>query len=98
MAPIKSALSQAGWVVKASGVLAATGSFGSSTSGGELRTRYVMAASMHHYDYRFPDFAKMYHYDISVLDAKSNEEVLTMSGSGAATVIAQKLVKGLNSP
>ncbi len=101
MAPIKASLIQAGWSVKASGVVAATGSYVSAadlSSKTGLQTRYVMAASLVHYDYRFPDFAKMYNYDISILDAKTNEEVLTMSGSDVANSIARKLVKAISAP
>ena len=57
-----------------------------------------MAASMNHYDYRVPDFAKMYHYDISILDMRTNEEVLTMSGSAATDTISRKLIKALSEP
>ena len=98
MSPIKAALSAAGWTVKASAALAASGSFisGTGTRGG-LQTRYVMAASMVHFDY-YLNFEKAYHYYISVIDAKTNEEVLTMSGDDSARRLGKKIVKALSTP
>jgi hypothetical protein len=37
----------------------------------------------------------MYHYDISVQDVKSNEEIFTMAGTGTSQGIGSKLVQSL---
>lgn len=87
MAPIKSALLQDGWVVKVKNVT----NYG---AGAAYQTRYAMEADFNFFDYSIT-LERMYHYDISVQDVKTNEEVLTMAGTGTSRGIGSKLVQSL---
>lgn len=91
---IKKGLVADGWAVQTSGALAVTGAMVTNTKTESASARYAMIASMDHFDYSL-DFKKMYHYDISILDMKNSQEVLTMSGDGTSRSIAKKLIAAL---
>jgi hypothetical protein len=88
MFPIKTALTRDGWTVKVKNVT-------NYRAGAAYDTRYAMEAAIEFYDYMFPSFRKLYHYDISIQDTKTNEEILTMGGTDTSEDIGAKLVKAL---
>ncbi|QIF04309.1 hypothetical protein [Roseimicrobium sp. ORNL1] len=88
MAPLKSALLREGWTVKVKNVT-------NYNAGAAYGTRYAMEASVEFYDYLFPSLRPVYHYDISLQDTKTNEEIMTMGGSGTSEHITESLIKAL---
>ena len=60
-----------------------------------VTTRYVMILRWAQFDVRGPRFVPAYNYDISVMDARSGSEVLTLSGRGCETKIVDKLMEAL---
>ena len=58
-------------------------------------TRYSLKTEWNQFDWSVPDFDPVYHFDISVLDNKTGEEVLTASGSLAEKVIVRRFIAAL---
>jgi hypothetical protein len=87
MFPIKNALIRDGWTVKAKNIT-------NYRAGAAYQTRYAMEADFKFWDYGI-DLKKMYHYDISIQDVKTNEEILVMNGTASAEAVGAKLAQAL---
>jgi hypothetical protein len=96
---IKSALKNEGWDLAVySGPKVTEGSLGERTRLKQYQTfntRYTIFIDYEQFDWRFPDFEPMYHYDISLVDNRKGEEVMTMSGSAARSAIVKKFLEAL---
>lgn len=96
---LKSALKKEGWDLAVyRGPRVTEGSIGDKTrleEYGTFNTRYTLFVDYDQYDWRFPDFDPMYHYDISLVDNRTGEEVMTISGRGARTTIVKKFMETL---
>lgn len=60
-----------------------------------FNTRYKLTIYEDHYDWRIPDFDPMYIHDLSVIDTRTGNEVLLVSGRHAGKVIAKRFVEAL---
>lgn len=58
-------------------------------------TRYSLKTEWNQFDWSVPDFDPVYHFDISIIDNKIGEEVLTASGSLAGKVIVKRFIAAL---
>jgi hypothetical protein len=96
---IKQALNRDGWrVVVRQGPEVTKGQLGENTRLERFKTvetRYVMFLRWSQFDVCVPRFVPAYNYDISVMDARTGSEVLTLSGRGCETKIVDKLMETL---
>jgi len=96
---IKQALARDGWlVIVREGPEVTRGQLGDQTRLERSRTvatRYVMILRWAQFDICVPWFDAAYSYDISVMDARSGAEVLTLSGRGCERKIVGKLMEAL---
>jgi hypothetical protein len=95
---LKQALVKNGWRTSvADGPNITEGRTGEKTllkSYGTSLTRYSLKTEWSQFDWSI-DFDPMYHFDISVLDNKTGEEVLTASGRLAEKVIVRRFIAAL---
>lgn len=89
--PIKTALRQSGWQVLAYPTLTHTPT-GTQRA---AKTRYILEIDAQFYDYEFPTFKKMFHYNLSVVDTKTYEEAFSINGSGTEKEIVTVLMENL---
>jgi hypothetical protein len=96
---IKQALTRDGWrVIVREGPEVTRGQVGEDTRlerSKTVTTRYVMFLRWSQFDVCVPRLVPAYNYDISVMDARSGSEVLTLSGRGCETKIVDKLMEAL---
>jgi hypothetical protein len=60
-----------------------------------FRTRYKLIVYEQQYDWQLPDLDPMYIHDLSVIDTRTGNEVLLVSGQHAGKVIAKRFVEAL---
>jgi hypothetical protein len=96
---IKQALTRDGWRVSVrQGPEVTRGQLGENTHlerSKTVTTRYVMFLRWSQFDVCVPRFVPAYNYDISVMDARSGSEVLTLSGRGCEPKVVDKLMEAL---
>lgn len=96
---IKQALTRDGWrVIVRAGPEVTRDQIGEETRLERFKTvttRYVMILRWAEFDVCVPSFDAAYTYDISVMDARSGSEVLTLSGRGCETKIVNALMEAL---
>jgi hypothetical protein len=96
---IKQALTRDGWrVLVRTGPEVTRGRLGEETRLERFKTvdtRYVMHLRWSQFDTCLPRFDGAYSYDISIMDARSGSEVLTLSGRACEGRIVDKLMEAL---
>lgn len=90
--PIKSALRKNGWTVYAYSNIAHREARGGTTSEISGRSRYLLELEAQFFDYAFPTFEKMFHYDLGLVDLRTQEEVFSINGTGTEKEIVKVML------
>ena len=93
--PIKSALRKNGWKVYAYSSVTHREAGNSTTSEVSGRSRYLLELEAQFFDYAFPTLEKMFHYDLGLVDLRSQEEVFSINGSGTEREIVKVMLEQL---
>ena len=95
---LKKALTKAGWktyVYQGPSVIeGTTGRQTSLRNYDTFHSRYSLFIQEEFYDWA-PNFDRMYHFDISLVDNKNGQEVLTATGSHAGKVVVNRVMQAL---
>ena len=98
---IKSGLNRAGWrMVVSNGETLTEGVLGNKVSlttfDNPNKTRYGLSMRWEQDAYRLVDQQKMYVFDISVVDKKDGNEILTMSGRDGGRTITKRFIEAIS--
>ncbi|WP_149425201.1 hypothetical protein [Oryzomicrobium terrae] len=97
---IKEALSKSGWKMAVRGGPRVTeGRLGDNTRLEQydtFHTRYELILKWHQYDTCISNFSPALFYDITLIDNKTNSEVISLDGRGCEYVVVEKFTEAMN--